>query len=182
VAADREHLQLQESLGADALRSAAAWALGFAGTRAAADACLDLVLQDLEAPLACEAFCSITGLDLEAGGLREPRQRPDEDAPVAFDDDDLDADLVPAADDDLPRADAARVARWWDQNRGRFSPEQRYLEGRPLDDAALIEALARGKMRRRHTLALAFAIRTRGRLQLNTRAWGGAYRPRRLRR
>lgn len=166
-----EHRALLAALGDGALAPAAVWALGFAGTRDAADACLDLLRQGQHERLASEAFVAITGVDLDAQGLRaaEPAAAPP--GPVPFEEDDLDADLAADADPVLPRADAAAVARWWDANRGRFTPALRHVQGRPVDPEALARALSTAPMRRRAVLALDLAILTRGATHLNPRAF-----------
>jgi uncharacterized protein (TIGR02270 family) len=115
---------------------------------------------------------AITGLDLASAGLTEPRPAPrEEDEPPLFEDEDLDAALVPRAEERLPAPDAPGLIRWWNQNRGRFDPDVRYLGGRPTTLRLLVDALADGPMRRRRPVALELAVRTRGQLQIETRAF-----------
>jgi uncharacterized protein (TIGR02270 family) len=138
-----EHPLIIEALGGeDDTRRDALWALGFAGSRAAADACVDLLAQDLHPRLAAEALGAITGLDLGAEKLVAPDEQ---DAP---------------SDQRLPMPDIPGVIRWWNENRPRFSPNERYLGGRPRTAEAIQDALELGSTRRRPPLALEMAIRT----------------------
>ena len=90
-------------LGSSARQRDAIWALGFGGRRSGADACVDLLAQQRHAALAAEAFCAITGLDLAARRTDRARgRRPEDDEPPLFEDDDLDAALVPRAEERLP--------------------------------------------------------------------------------
>jgi uncharacterized protein (TIGR02270 family) len=150
------------------LRRDAIWALGFAGRRAGADLCVDLVCQDLEPRLAAEAFCAITGCDLQAEpGLAAPPSGEGEDAPAITNE-----DLAPPAPDRLlPLPDAAGLTRWWQAARRGFSAEVRYLRGSPIDTTALQSELERGSMRRRPPIALELAIRTQGRYDVATAAF-----------
>jgi uncharacterized protein (TIGR02270 family) len=151
------------------LRAEAVWALGFSGHAAVAEAALGW-MRDKDtrfARLAAEAFSAITGLPLEGAYLREEEAGAEKLPPL---EEDLDVDLTPAPEADLPLAWPDRVAAWWKDARGRFSPQLRYLRGRPLDTATLLEALAREPMRRRHLLALEVTLRNRGAPHLETRA------------
>lgn len=170
VGSERDHSSLYDALAPEATRREALFALGFAGTLAAADAALRAMQDPALAQLAAEAFCAITGLDLEAERLLAA----EEDAPVEpipFEHEDLDADLVPAPEELLPRPDVAGVMSWWSSHGRSFRPGQRYLRGRPLDGAVLREALRAEPMRRRHAIALELAVRTQGHFQVQTRTF-----------
>jgi len=135
------------------------------------------ILEHLDGPtatarLAGEAFSAVTGLDLAARGMTLTTAQPEPDEPVPLEDEDLDADLAPSPEDGLPVPDAAAVRSWWEENQGRFSPGQRYLAGQPLSGEAYRLALVEGPLRRRHTLALDLALRTRGHIFPETRTWG----------
>jgi uncharacterized protein (TIGR02270 family) len=123
-----------------------------------------------DAPLAAEAFCAITGLDLgrERLALPDPLER---DQPLRLEEDDLDANLVPTIEDLLPRPDVAGIKRWWESQRPRFKEGGRYIGGNPVTMPALQAALATAPMRRRHALALELAVRTAGRCDVATRAF-----------
>lgn len=168
----RENRQraLLDALDTDSTRREALFALGFAGTRQAAEASLRVMAQPELAALAAEAFCAITGLDLEQRGLTVPP--PDAPAePIPFEEEDLDADLVPSPDDLLPVPDVAGVNDWWRQHESEFASGQRYLRGRPLALETLRAALDTEPMRRRHAIALELAIRTRGAFRVQTRTF-----------
>ena len=136
----------------------AIWALGFGGRRSGADACIDLLAREQHAPLAAEAFCAITGLDLARAALV---------APVPPEPD----DVMPSAEARLPQPDIAGVIRWWNRNRSRFETGTRYLAGRPSGMTVLVDALAHGPMRRRPPIAFELAMRTQGRVQIEPRAF-----------
>lgn len=81
-------------------RAGALWALGFSGRPLAADACLPWLGDSAVAKLAGEAFSNITGLKLEGPYVlpsTQPRQEP-----VPLEEEDLDADIAPRPEDDLP--------------------------------------------------------------------------------
>ena len=169
-AAAREHLLA--ALAREEDRDAALVALGYLGLPEA----IPHILPHLEGPahharLAGEAIFGVTGLDLSAPGMTLPPDDPEPDEPVPLEDEDLDADLVPSPVDLLPVPDAAAVARWWDENRERFSQRQRLVAGMPMSAEAIRAALLRGPMRRRPALALNLAILTRGRILPETRTW-----------
>ncbi len=163
---------LEGALAREEDREAALLALGYLGTPGA----VAVLLHHLEGPeraarLAGEAVAAMAGLDLaaQAMALASPAVEPDE--PVPLEEEDLDADLVPSPVDLLPLPDPAAIAGWWEQNRQRFSDIQRYTSGMPASAEAHRVALLRAPMRRRHTIALDLAIRTRGRIFPETRAW-----------
>jgi uncharacterized protein (TIGR02270 family) len=143
-----------DGLAAAETRQEAVWALGFAGSRAAADACIDLLAQDLHPRLAAEALGAITGLDL----ARQDLALPEEPGSVS-------------PEDRLPMPDIPGVIRWWNLSRPRFAEDQRTLAGRPRSADAIQEALERGPTRRRAPLALELAIRTARRYLVVTDAF-----------
>lgn len=152
-------------------RMEALWALGFSGRLAAADACLEW-MEDSNlkvARLAGEAFCAISGLRLEGTYVALPKEALEE--PIPLNQEDLDADLVPRPEDELPVPDVEAVARWWHATRANLDGRTRYLRGHPFQAGVLLAALEQGPLRRRHVLARALDLRTRRRLFVPTRAW-----------
>jgi len=146
--------------------------MGFAGRPEHAEAALPFLERGSArvAKLAGEAFMSITG----HAPPREP-PGPDADAdaaPIAFEDDDLDADLVPSAVDRLPTIDAARARAWWGSRRAGFAASRRYILGRAFSLDALAHALRHGSARRGIPWHLAVRIASRGHCVL---AEGGFY-------
>ncbi len=160
----------------EALEKDALFALGFAGTRTAADTCVEAMAAGVQSQLAAEAFAGITGLDLAAERLVAARPVVEREEPIPFEDEDLDANLVPTPADLLPWPDVAGVIRWWNANRARFVDGQRYIRGAPADLTALQRALVEDPMRRRHAIALELAVRTGGRYQVETRALSATQR------
>ena len=134
-------------------------ALGFCGTKEAADACVELMRSGVVPRLAADSFCTITGLDLHEQKLIEPE--PDSE-PVPFEQDDLDQDLSLQDEEMLPLPRSAGVIAWWDSHRDEFLAGRRYLAGQPISQAVLWQSLTDGPMRRRPPLALELAIRTQG--------------------
>ena len=173
VGTAHDHQLALAALAQGARRREALWAIGFGGRRAGADACVDLLAQEVDARevrLAAESFCAITGLDLRDAGLAASAPASESDEPPAFEDEDLDADLVPREEDRLPVPDVSGLIRWWNRNRSRFDADARYLRGCPVGVGPLVDALAKGPMRRRRPLAFELAVRTQGRVQLETGA------------
>jgi uncharacterized protein (TIGR02270 family) len=171
----RESDLLDAAAGDARHRRAAIAALGCGGWRAGADLCVELLAQEIEPRLAGEALCAITGLDLRAAGLAVDSAPALDDVPD-FQDDDLDADLVPAAELFLPMPDVPGVIRWWNQHRPRFQTGVRYLAGRSRTVDRLVESLQQGPMRRRRALAFELAVRTRGLVQIQSDAFLGEQR------
>jgi uncharacterized protein (TIGR02270 family) len=152
-------------------RTDALWAVGFGGRVAAVDLCMSLLADEDVGPLAGEVVCAITGLS----GSDDPFWRaplgkddPDETLPE-LENDDLDADLVPAREAALPIPEPDAIAAWWQGRRGEFDPSLRYLRGRPLDRDELVAGLWHAPMRRRHALGFELGVRSGGAF-MNTRA------------
>jgi hypothetical protein len=117
--------------------------------------------------LAGEAFSAISGLKLEgayveAEGEKEPLPPLEED---------LARDLEPRPEDALPVPARAAVATWWKEARKDFARGTRFLRGRAFSLDGLLEEMEHGSMRRRHVLAVEFALRSQGACQLQTRAF-----------
>lgn len=136
-------------------------ALGFSGTQDAADACVELLRNGIVPRLAADAFCTVTGLDLQAHKLIAPEPDADEEL-VSLDRDGLNADLSLTDEDTLPLPNIDGIIVWWNSHRTEFAPGIRYLAGHPANRASLWQMLADGPMRRRPALAFEVAIRTQG--------------------
>ena len=175
LGSDADHRHVTDAVAKPERRRAAIWALGFAGGRQSAAASIDLLAEGTEVKLAAESFCAITGLNLAAEGMVAP-EPPERDEPVAFEDEDLDADLGPGPDDDLLQPDVPAVLRWWSRNQGRFEDKVRYLDGLPKSFESLQHALEVGPMRRRHAIAAELAVRTAGRYRVRTSDFVGRQR------
>ncbi|PTL82336.1 hypothetical protein DAT35_21145 [Vitiosangium sp. GDMCC 1.1324] len=168
---DADAALLVELLEVAELRPHALWALGFSGREVAMEACLKYLGEPSVARLAGEAFSAMTGLRLEGPYALPPGERPEGAPPPPESQEDLDADLVPRPEDDLPWPHVAAVRAWWDEARKRFDKGTRYLLGQPFSGPVLVDALETGPMRRRHVLARELAIRTQGKHVIPTRAF-----------
>lgn len=150
-------------------RRAALWAAGISGRKSMAGRCLSLSDDESLGRLAGEAFSAITGLTIEGDYVLEERAEPEE--PIPFEQEDLEADLVPPAEESLPLPDRDMLEAWWATAASRFDESIRYLAGEPWGPEAMRGLLRSGPMRRRHAIALELAVRSRGELRLETRSW-----------
>ena len=115
-----------------------------------------------------ETYCWITGADLERDHLDVKETPPDV---PAFEDDDLDADLVPRSETlwPLPNADMAR--RHWAERRSQYAADVRHIHGRPVTGETRLSTVETGPMLRRPDLVLELRARTRGRYDVEPRAF-----------
>ncbi|HEY0856429.1 MAG TPA: TIGR02270 family protein [Albitalea sp.] len=107
------------------------------------------------ARIAGDAFTSITGQPLAAGGLdgASPRRQP------AGTNDDPDDTLVELdADDGLPWPDAPKVAAWWQANGSRLPAGVRLFFGRPATAQQCHVVLRCGSQRQRRAAAQLLAL------------------------
>ena len=147
------------------------WALGHVGTREAAEHCLAAMSDASVARVAAEAYASITGIDLARERLTAPEPTDASSLP-AFEDEDLDADLVPRHEDLWPLPDVERCTAHWAKVGARFAPNVRHVRGAPFEPSGLMAALDKGPMLRRGDYALELYVRTRGACDVETRAAG----------
>ena len=155
------------------LQAAAIWALGHIGNVRAADACVSGMQHEAIARACGEAYCWITGADLERDALNV-KETP-ADAP-AFEDDDLDANLVPPPEALWPLPDAEAVKKHWLAIRSEWSASVRHIRGKPATGDALLTMMETGPMLRRPDLALELRVKTRGRYDVEPRAFTGRQR------
>ncbi|MCY1044799.1 TIGR02270 family protein [Corallococcus sp. bb12-1] len=166
---EREVKTLRELLSDEKLRPDVLWALGFSGRVTAADACVELLRHKPVAALAGEAFSAITGLAI-AEEYAVAREEEDTALPP-LEEEDLDADLASKPEDALSLPQPQAISEWWGEARQRMDVKHRYLSGQPFTPQALVEALLSAPMRRRHALSLELALRSRGAVQVPTRAF-----------
>jgi uncharacterized protein (TIGR02270 family) len=140
-----EHKGLLAALSDAARRPSALWALGFVGTPEAVDASLEWLNDPQAGHLVGEVFSAVTGVALATMGMTAA---PGEEER-----------LERTAEGELSRPDPAAVRGWWMKHRGAFTPGTRYLMGKPRSWEGLLEALARGPMRRRPPLLLDLQLR-----------------------
>jgi uncharacterized protein (TIGR02270 family) len=151
-------------IGADVI-----WALGFAGSVAAADVLVALLDDPKLAALAAEAFSSLSGLSID-GPLRKPGTPAD-----LFEPSDLEAPVPEVQPgDDLPVPEPEPIRAWWQGQRSRWDPHLRYVLGRPAGPDVARQALALGPMWRRRGFRLSLAGDALS--QLDLRAWARAQR------
>lgn len=119
------------------------------------------------ARLAGEAFCMITGADLER--LQATRQ-PLEGKGRAEANPEDEEDVVLDEDEHLPWPDMRKVADLWQRNGRNFIVGQRYFMGRPLALDTLKEISMNGYQRQRHAAVLELALVDPLSRLVNTRA------------
>ena len=158
--------QLLEAAESSSSRAAALWALGFSGRAEAAEHCLKWLEDAAVGGLAAEAFCAISGLRISGPYERPPPTSSSEDEEI----------LAPRPEDALPLAASDRVHAWWNEHQRHFERGRRYLQGRPLSGAWLVEALEFLPMRRRHVLVRELGLRSRGRLMLQSQSFSARQR------
>ncbi|MET0026289.1 MAG: hypothetical protein ABW101_01530 [Candidatus Thiodiazotropha sp.] len=110
------------------------------------------------APLAGEAFCFITGADLNADDLllRNPEICESHEAPLA-----QKRKLDPwtqAYEEDLPWPDPEAVKDWWEANQHRFQTDERYLAGKTLTEVNLMQIAEDGTQPQRHQADLVLRL------------------------
>lgn len=108
------------------------------------------------AKISGEAFSRLCGVDLayqdmegelpDGGGERGPTENA-EDEPVEMDE-----------DEDLPCPDFALVHQWWQENKGSFKADVRYLYGKPANNEQCTWALKKGGQRLRYVAAILLAL------------------------
>jgi uncharacterized protein (TIGR02270 family) len=151
------------AMGSAAQRRAAIWAAGLSGWPGAGDLCLPHLYDPELQRLAFEALSAIAGPAIARITGPEPGEGPDGAADPR--------DLLPAPEGELPMPDPELVESAWQRLRPGLAPGQRFLGGVPLAPEVLFRAFASGPTRRRHALGLELALRSRGEVRVETRAW-----------
>lgn len=165
--------RLERALGTPGLRRAALVALGYAGRPSSMERILEWADARDAAPLVGEAFHSLTGVAVEKDLLAPP---PPDEALPPLEAEDLDADLDPGVEGELPLPDAQALRQRWRKESSRFEPGQRYVAGKPFTLEALLAAFLEGSMRRRQLIGFELAVRTRRELWVETRDWASEQR------
>jgi len=137
---DRHTEALVRQLANEAVRHDTLWALGFSGRVPAVVACLALLddADEVTRRLAGEALTAIIGLDpddetlWEEPAIAKPEAGAQGEAP-AEDQDDLDAELAPTPEDELPLPNAKAIRERWGRMKAAFVPGKRYLLGKPVE-------------------------------------------------
>ncbi len=168
-----DHEVVYAALPVPALQSHAIWALGHIGTARAVESCLAGMRHEAIARACGEAYCWITGADL----LRDRLERQEATPEVPpFDEDNLDADLVPPPEAFWPLPDPDAARKHWLARSSDFSADARHIHGRPVTGDVLLAMVETGAMLRRPDLVLELQARTRGRYDVETRAFASRQR------
>lgn len=160
----------------DAVRPNALYALGYSGRRIAMETCLKWLGDEAVGPLAGEAFAAMTGLPLDDDTFWDDVEDPDEgddeaeDLDEDLDEEDLDEDLGIEAEQELRIPKPEAILAWWKERQARFDAKKRYIAGRPADQVAIAHALKVLPMRRHHALAFELLVRSKGTVNVRTRA------------
>jgi uncharacterized protein (TIGR02270 family) len=175
-----QHEKLFGLLTSAAHRTPVLRVLGLTGNLKLVPRLLDIAGDDKkpdEAKLAGQAIALLTGLDLRDDAFLSPppkgkkKERAEARAALPpFDEDDLDANLVPPPEAELPIPNRDAIARWWTPRASRLDHERRHLTGYPFSLDAVLKFLAGGPLGARHAIGLLFGVLTAGRLWIDTRA------------
>jgi hypothetical protein len=92
------------------------------------------------------------------------------DAPT-FEEDDLDANLVPSPEALWPQPNPDAVRKHWLKTGSDWGATVRHIRGKPVSGEILIDVIEAGPMLRRPDLALELRVKTRGRYDVETRAF-----------
>jgi uncharacterized protein (TIGR02270 family) len=168
-----EHEVVYAALPVPGLQSHAVWALGHIGTVRAVESCLAGMQREALARACGEAYCWITGADLVRDRLA--RQETPPDVP-AFEEDDLGANLVPEPETLWPLPDPDAVQKHWLARASAFRADARHVHGRPITGDVLLAMVETGPMLRRPDLVLELQARSRGRYDVETRAFASRQR------
>ena len=168
LGAPADHEIIYSALRVPALQRHAVWALGHIGTARAAEACVAGMQHQPLARACGEAYCWITGADLHRDRLA--REEPMAEAP-AFEDDDLDADLVPPPESLWPLPDLDAVRGHWRTFQPKLAAGARHLRGVPVSTEVQLRSIESGPMLRRPDLVIELRARSRGRYDVETRAF-----------
>jgi uncharacterized protein (TIGR02270 family) len=137
---DRHAEALVRQLANEAVRHDTLWALGFSGRVPAVVAALALLddKDEVTRRLAGEVVAAIVGLDVgdetlwEEPVIAKPEAGAQGEAP-AEDEDDLDAELAPTPEDELPLPNAKAIRERWKKLESAFVLGKRYLLGKPVE-------------------------------------------------
>jgi uncharacterized protein (TIGR02270 family) len=168
LGAAEDHEVVYAALRVPALQQAAIWAVGHIGTVHAAETCIAGMQHEPLSRACGEAYCWITGADLLRDRLAKAEEQPE---PPSFEDEDLDADLVPPPEALWPLPDPDAVRRHWLACQPEFRAGARHLRGVPASPASQLTAIETGPMLRRPDIVLELRARSRGRYDVETRAF-----------
>lgn len=182
----REHAELVALLDNPKCRPSILFALGFSGNPAVAPQLIECLGAEpaIEAKLAAQALGLIFGFapgadefslapeaPVERTQLPPAEQDPEAQASLPpLEEDDLDADLVPLPEDELPQPNAQAIADYCARAWKEGATPQRVLNARVHGAEQTAQVLASAPLSVRHALALAHGVRSGGSVWLDTRA------------
>lgn len=112
---------------------------------------IDMMKQTSSSRIAGEAFSTITGLDIVSLHM-------DTDAPEDFEetpnDNPIDERVDLDADYFLPWPDVNKISVWWNEHAADFTPNTRYLCGKPINKENLQHIVNNGYQRQRYAAAI----------------------------
>lgn len=123
------------------------------------------------ARVAGEAFEMITGLNIFRESLEVIPEVPDQSQQPGSEDEDDDEEDI-GEDMGLVIPDPEKMTPWYEKNKGRFKPGQRYLCGQPVSIESCTAILISGQQRQRQAAALELVLAEPGRQLFETRAMG----------
>jgi uncharacterized protein (TIGR02270 family) len=168
LGSQEEQQHVITALREPALQRSALLALVQIGTPEAVEICLQAMNQPTLARFAGEAYCAITGANLQRDGLAAP-EPPDGDSLPPLAADSSAAELVPAQHELWPLPDASRVRNHWDAAHSSFVAGGRHLYGKPVSLEVLLAAIEGGPMLHRPALISELTIRSGGRYDVEPR-------------
>jgi uncharacterized protein (TIGR02270 family) len=175
LGSEQERAIVVSALEEPALRRQGVFALGYLGTPEAVGLCLEAMRDRELARCAGEAYCTITGANLQRDHLAAAESADDETLPELAADD-LNANLVPEARELWPLPDPAAVTTHWRAVKSRYTGHARHLYGRPVDLRVLMGAIQNGPMLRRPNLITEVAVRTQCKYDVEPRAFAHVQR------
>jgi uncharacterized protein (TIGR02270 family) len=128
------------------------------------------------ARLASFAFANLTGVSTSERPYASRERAQEEDALPDLEDDDLDADLLPCPEDDLPLPDVEAIEAHWKRHGGKLDARQRILAGVPWTLAACFDQMEHASLYVRRRLGLWLLVRSGGAARITGRAWSSALR------
>ncbi len=170
-----DHDLITAALREPSLQRAGLFALGYVGTPEAVSVCHAALRDPKLARSAGEAYCAITGADLQRDGLAAPEPEEADSLPP-LEAESLDESLIPAAHELWPLPDPDAIRRHWESVKSRYTASVRHLYGRPVDLGVLVDAIENGPMLRRPGLITELSIRTAGRYDVEPRAFAHVQR------
>ncbi|MDB4989710.1 MAG: hypothetical protein JWN04_4888 [Myxococcaceae bacterium] len=165
-----QHQMLIDLLTEPSQRASTLRALGFTGSLQVVPCLLEALHSGTvrEAKLAAQSLSMILGIDLLDPALSLAAPTDGAESPASLPDDDLDAELVPTPEDELPRPNPAALERACTVRLASAKQHPHLLDGVPFSSEQVLRSLELSPLGRRDVLALVYGIRTGGAAWLDT--------------